>query len=77
MDEAEHKEGTPGEIKVPPWVIVGVFIVGWIVGPFVAVFTTLVGDYNIVGYGFAGWLITLPFIATRPLEALARLAGRR
>lgn len=67
----------PGEIKVPPWVIVGTFIIGWIVGPFIAVVTTLTGDYNPVAYGAAAWLIALPLIATRPLEALGQIIGGR
>lgn len=66
-----------GEIKVPAWVILGTFIIGWVVGPFVIAITTLSGDYNVIAYGLGAWLIALPLVATRPLEALGHLLGRR
>lgn len=66
----------PHEVLVPPWAIIACFIVGWVVGPIVALFTTFVGDYNPWGYGFAGWLIVMPLIATRPLKAISLLLGR-
>lgn len=73
--ETEGRES--GEIKVPAWVILGTFLIGWVVGPFVITITTLSGDYNVIAYGLGAWLIALPLVATKPLEALGHLMGRR